>query len=226
MSTTRTDLTTARYREVRRRALATIAERIVRDPPSDRERDFDVTPYVRQWVDEEYGDALGGFDPAAVEAAVPREPEDVDTAAGTPTAEADSDERRRSLYARHAVRSDLVAELSGDVEYLRRAAAVHDALERIVGQRGERTDRRPSGVVEAFGEWVAERRDAASAERARAAFTPLHVMRIAGLSVTSVDPADRDLLHALEDWLGEEHASAFERPDDGPPGGFDPVPEN
>jgi hypothetical protein len=220
MSTTAPTLTERRYGEVRADAVRSIAEGIVLDPPEEP-TGIDVAVAVREWTDDHYEDRLGGYDPSAVESVVPGDPDDVDTSASTPLAEVTDERRRQELYAIRTVRADLTEVLQSQVAYLRRAIVVHDALERLVGHHGDRTDRRPSGLVAAFAEWVGTRRGEPAAERAREAFTPLHAVRIDALDVVAVrGPApERGLLRALEAWLSAAHPEVADPEATTPPGG-------
>lgn len=214
MATTDSALPAERYRRIRRDAATEITETIVRDPP-DGELSRAIPRYVRRWSEEHYEDLLGAYDPETVESAVPTDLDEVESSGSTPLSnEGIEEERRRELYAARAVRADLTATLRERADDIERAVAVHDALERLVGARGGHTDRRPSELVEAFADWVARRRGEAAAERARAALTPLHVMRIDGLDVVDLegDPADRQLLAALEAWLEDAEPAVFDPP--------------
>jgi len=211
MATTETGLSAERYRRIRRDAAARITERIVRDRP-DGDLSNAIPRYVRLWAEEHYEDVLGGYDPGTVESVVPTDPDELESSGSTPLAAEGTDEdRRRELYAARAVRADLTVALREHADDVARAVTVHDALERLVGARGSPTDRRPSGVVEAFGDWVERERGEAAGERAREALTPLHVMRIDVLGVLEFEDTsgDRQLLAALEAWLRDAEPAAF-----------------
>ncbi len=198
-------LTAAEYGRFWSRALGEIAVETVRDPPRDDGR-VRLSASVSDWLEANYDDALGEYDPGRVSQVVPVEPDDVDARGTIPMSESDGDGERQRLYAYRAVRADLLAELDDASEDLATAIAVHDALERLVGAHGESTDRRPAEVVEAFTGWVADRADEPTARRAGEAFTVLHVMRIAVVDVFEGD----DLATALAAWFDDEHSTAFD----------------
>lgn len=218
MSTGERGLTADRYAGIRAAAARAVGAAIVRDPPPNREGSLHVPRAVRGWIDDHYADELGEYDPETIVQAVPVEDEAVNTATSLPVSVSKEEvDRRRNLYAAHAVRTDLRQVLEGQEAWLRRAIAVHDALERLVGERGPPTDRRPAEVVEDFADWAGVRRnDASVAEAARANLTPLHVVRVAALDVVDVDGGgtDRDLVVALEEWLSATSADVYRPPDE------------
>jgi len=222
------------YRAFRRRALPAIARSVVREPPVDRpvaagpgspggdrvtggtsRSDADggdavvrLHPAVREYLETEFEDALGGYDPRDLAAVVPAETPDPDTSATVPLEEHNRNLDRGRLLAYRTVRADLLSELADHAEEFATAIEVHEALERLVGRRGPTTDTRPSEVVASFLEWIAERRDEATAEALRGQFTVLHVMRVAPL-YAGEDDGSHELAVALREWLADAHPDAL-----------------
>lgn len=225
------------YRAFRRRALPAIARSVVREPPIDRpvaaapgdsggegsaaggggnRSDGDVEggvvvrlhPAVRDYLETEFEDALGEYDPRDLAAAVPAETPDPDTSATVPLEERNQNLDRGRLLAYRTVRADLLSELADHAEEFTTAIEVHEALERLVGRRGPTTDTRPSEVVASFLEWIAERRDEAAAEDLHGQFTVLHVMRVAPL-YAGEDDGSHELAVALREWLADVHPDAL-----------------
>lgn len=202
------------YRDFRRRALSSVARSVVRDPalePPDEEGGTPVVrlrPAVREYLGAEFEDRLGHLAPQSLLAAVPVDPPEVESTGPVPLDdEADVAQGRRRAY--RAVLLDLLAELSGHAEGLARAIEVHAALERLVGERGPPTDRRPSGVVSDFLEWVATTRGEAAAESLRGEFTVLHVMGIAPLYGVD-DDGSSELAVTVREWIARAHPDALD----------------
>lgn len=165
-------------------------------------------PAVRDYLETEFDDALGEYDPRDLAAAVPAETPDPDTSATVPLEERNPNLDRGRLLAYRTVRADLLSELADHAGEFATAIEVHEALERLVGERGPTTDRRPGQVVDSFLEWIADRRDEATAEALRGRVTVLHVMRIAPL-YTCEDDGSHDLAVALREWLSDAHPDAL-----------------
>lgn len=221
------------YREFRRRALSAIGRSVVRDPPTDGERsgeddgrdgpgdagrkeaggDGAVTvrlhPAVRAYLEAEFEDRFGEYEPQDVAAVVPVESGDPDTSATVPLEREEGEEREEGrLLAYRTVRADLLAGLADHAEALAAAVEVHDALERLVGERGPPTDRRPGEVVAGFLDWVADARGERAAAALQGEFTVLHVMRIAPLYRVGED--DRELPDTVREWLSGTHPEALD----------------
>lgn len=225
------------YRAFRRRAVTAIARSVVRDPPLDGPGDsasggpdrdgadgdggaagdaapegpavVSLAPAVRAYLESTFDDAFGAVDPRELADVVPVEPPNVDTSASTPlSADAEGTIDRERLLAYRTVRADLLSELADHTEEFATAIEVHEALERLVGERGPPTDRRPTDVVSSFLSWIADERGEGTAEALRDEFTVLHVVRVAPL-YSARDDGSHELAVALREWLADAHPDAL-----------------
>ncbi|PSQ15472.1 hypothetical protein BRD00_14365 [Halobacteriales archaeon QS_8_69_26] len=217
------------YREFRRKAVSSVCRSVIRDPPTDdgdeaaaegsagEGRDaggsevvVSLHPAVRAHLEAEFEDRFGGYEPQDVAAVVPTESGDPDTAATVPLDRDEGDgPEQGDLLAYRTVRADLLAAAAEHADALGDAIEVHDTLERLVGERGPPSDRRPSEVVASFLAWIAEERGEMAAEALQGEFTVLHVMRIAPLY--RCDEDDPGLVETVREWLADAHPETLER---------------